>query len=156
MRTKTLALVVMPQHTGATLLARLEACGTAALVAANCREARALLQERPPLDVVFTNLSLDDGSWWMVRQELLRTQSNASLIVCLPRADGGVSDILEYGASDVLVPPYERRNLRRIVEAAVARTSLHSGCTSSENRERAWSSEDKLRRARLLNDRVTE
>ena len=69
-------------------------------LAGNCREARAALRWWP-VDVVVSELSLDDGTWWTVKKELLRSEAPAILAVSLPHADGGVTDLLEVGCTAV-------------------------------------------------------
>ena len=78
------------------------------------------------LHVVVTDLSLEDGNWWMVRDEVVRASLSAGVVVCLRRADGGVTDILEGGASHVLIAPYEREAVQRAVETAAARSHTTS------------------------------
>ncbi len=123
---KTLVLLVMARDRRLPLLEALEGFGIEVLTACNCKEARGVLQNRLPVQVVLTDLSLDDGGWWTLREEVVQANPAAQLIVCLPRADGGVSDILENGGSDVLIPPYEREEIQRRVEAAAARSYMRS------------------------------
>ena len=125
-QTELHALLVMPEHDREELVRQLEACGADVLVAADCKQARRVLQSRPALHVVVTDLSLEDGNWWMVRDEVVRANLSAGFVVCLRQADGGVTDILEGGASHVLIAPYEREAVRRAVEAAAARSHTAS------------------------------
>ncbi len=120
------ALLVMPRYHRTPLLEQLESCCSAVLAAVNCEEARRILQGYPALDVVVTELSLEDGSWWTIHQELARARVSTALVVCLPGADGGISDILERGADDVLLPPYERPEIQRMLEAAAARSYMRT------------------------------
>jgi DNA-binding response OmpR family regulator len=114
---KKTALLMVGRNGDQALTEIFQHCGADVLLAQNCREARVALG-RLPIDVVVSELSLDDGSWWTVRKELLRMESPALLAVYLPRADGGVADLLEVGCSAVLVPPYDEGRIRLIVEAA--------------------------------------
>ena len=131
------ALLVMGPACSEGLAEILQQYGADVTLARNCREARTALR-RWPVDVVVSQLSLDDGSWWTVRKELLRSESPAVLAVCLPRSDGGITDFLEAGCSAVLVPPYDKDTIRRIVEAApIGRAASGSpeDCTlNGENR----------------------
>jgi DNA-binding response OmpR family regulator len=113
---KKTALLIVGRNCAEALTEILQHCGADVMLAQNCRQARAALR-RFPVDIVVSEPSLDDGSWWTIRKELLRSESPAVLAVCLPRADGGVTDLLESGCSAVLAPPYDKKRIRRIVEA---------------------------------------
>jgi AmiR/NasT family two-component response regulator len=89
-------------------------------VATSCRQARRRLRLGSP-QVVVTDLSLPDGSWWTLRTILAQQGSSASLVVCLPAPDGGITDVLEAGCSAVLVPPYTRERVQSILKLASAR-----------------------------------
>jgi DNA-binding NtrC family response regulator len=84
---KRTALLVVGRNCDKTLAEILQQCGADVTLAGNCREARAALR-RCPVDVVVSELSLDDGSWWTVKKGLLRSKSPAVLAVCLPLSDG--------------------------------------------------------------------
>jgi DNA-binding response OmpR family regulator len=114
---KKTALLVVARKCDKALAEILQQCGADVTLAGNYREARAALRRRP-VDVVVSELSLDDGSWWTIRKELLQSEAPAVLAVFLPRSDGGITDLLEVGCSAVLVPPYDKETIRRIVEAA--------------------------------------
>jgi DNA-binding NarL/FixJ family response regulator len=88
--------------------------------AASCRQARRSLRLASP-QVVVTDLSLPDGSWWTLRTILAQQGSTASLVVCLPTPDGGITDVLEAGCSAVLLPPYTRERVQSILDLASAR-----------------------------------
>ena len=118
----TKVLLVMARESQGPLLEQLQACGLEVLAACDCKEATELLQHQADVDVVLSGLSLGDGSWWSIRQGLARANTAAPLIVCLPRPDAGVSDILESGCSGVLIPPYDQERIRRSVQVAVARS----------------------------------
>ncbi len=122
----TKALLVMAQSRCKALAVQLQACGIDVQLACGCQDVRRAHQDHPAPDMVLSDLSLDDGSWWIVRQEIFRAGFAVPLIVCLPAVDGGVTDILESGAAAVLTPPYEREKLQRLVQSAVARRSFRS------------------------------
>lgn len=113
---KKTALLIMRRNCAEALTEIFQHCGADVMLAQNCRQARAALRQFP-VDIVVSEPSLDDGSWWTIRKELLRSESPAVLAVCLPRADAGVTDLLESGCSAVLAPPYDEKRIRRIVEA---------------------------------------
>ena len=120
----TRLLLVMCAERRTPLLEILESSKADVLTACSCREAGLLLQTCPPLQIVLTDFSLEDGGWWSVREEVVRAKLHAEVIVCLPRVDGGVIDLLESGASDVLVPPYNGERIQHLVEAAAARSYI--------------------------------
>jgi two-component system response regulator PilR (NtrC family) len=90
------------------------------LPAASCHEARTLLENHPPVDVVITDVSLTDGNWSDVFRCLIDAGVRASVVVTSRWADERLwSEVLWRGAYDLLVEPYEVDELRRIVEGAL-------------------------------------
>ena len=117
---KDLLLVTNPND-GADLERLFRQCGMNVFAAADCQQARQRLSAGRDPQIVVTALSLRDGSWWSLRRTLIDQQSMAALIVCLPTADGGVTDVLEAGCAAVLVPPYTIDRVRTVIEASKAR-----------------------------------
>jgi FixJ family two-component response regulator len=89
------------------------------LPAGSCHEARILLQDNPPVSVVITDVSLNDGNWCDVFRFLVDKGIHASVVVSARLADERLwSEVLWRGAYDVIVEPYEATEVRRIVEGA--------------------------------------
>lgn len=117
---KKTALVVTRQGETKALAKVLEECGAAVRLVATCREVRDALRRPTSLQIVFSDLLLEDGSWRTVRADLARSGSKAPLAVCLPRLDGGTVDLLETGCVAVLAPPYREESVRDLVSRAAA------------------------------------
>lgn len=121
MSKKIMVLLVMPRLSRAELLEQLEACGADVLAASDCAEARRLLRTRSPLHVVIVDKQLPDGTWFAVLDEVRQNGLNTDVVVCIKRVDGGWTDLLERGAYDILIEPYAKEGLQRVVESAAAR-----------------------------------
>lgn len=120
MKPHTMALLVMPPERRQPLLRELELLDIEVLAAGTCHEARGVLETHPPVEVVITDLSFTDGNWCDIFKYLVDNAVEASVIVSCPLADERLwSEVLWRGAYDMLVEPYERSELRRIVEGAV-------------------------------------
>jgi DNA-binding response OmpR family regulator len=102
------------------LQGHLEEAGVEVLTASNCKEARQVLRSCPAIHTAVVSPTLDDGSWWTIRQEIMAVHRSARIIVGLAESDGGVTDLLERGADDVLVAPFQRDAVKRIIKAAAA------------------------------------
>lgn len=114
------ALVVMSRERRSPLLENLESLKLTVLAVENCRETRSLLQTRPPLEVVIIDVSLGDGNWCDIFKFLVDYGISTSVVVVSSLADERLwSEILWRGAYDLLVEPYGRDELRRVVEGAV-------------------------------------
>jgi DNA-binding NtrC family response regulator len=102
------------------MLAELESLGVQAWPAETCQEARRLLENRPRVDVVISDLSLTDGNWCDVFKHLVDNDIHASMVVIARQADERLwSEVLWRGAYDLLVEPYEPAHVRRVLEGAV-------------------------------------
>jgi DNA-binding NtrC family response regulator len=85
-----------------------------------CREARAFLSDRPTVDLIITELSLPDGNWCdMVRHMVDHTERAAIIVTCSEADERLWSEIIWRGVSDLLVEPYDRQFVRRVVEGAL-------------------------------------
>ena len=97
---------------------------------ANCQEAGALLATRPPVEVIITDVTLPDGNWCDIFKYLVDHNVDASVVVSSVRADESLwSEILWRGAYDLLVEPYENRELRRVVEGALRAAKARRAAT---------------------------
>lgn len=123
---KKLALLVMSEDRHQSLLKCLEACDIEVLPVCDCRQARQMLEANSGVEVVLTDVTLADGTWADLATEAARRQRRAEVIICMRVADPELwVDVLQGGAYDVLVEPYHGDEVKRIVQAAVARSGPH-------------------------------
>ncbi len=131
MTSSVVALLIMPDDRRPVLLEQLEKSGTEVLSVCNCDQARRVLQTRP-VQVVLTDVALSDGNWWSVLEDIAQSHTNAELILCTGIAEPTLwCDALDRGAYDLLVEPYEREEVERIVKGAAARSRLRSTAAAS-------------------------
>ena len=127
MQTKITAMLIMARERRLPLLEALESCGIDVLPVCNCNEGRRMLEIEPQVQVVLTDAALPDGDWRGVLQIVAQAGVNIEVVVCSRLGDHKLwIDVLEQGAYDVLVEPYECEEVRRIVEAAAARSYMRS------------------------------
>jgi FixJ family two-component response regulator len=113
----------MPRQRWPLILSELEALNIKAWPAETYQEARGLLEKRPRVDVVISDLSLPDGNWCNVFKHLIDNDIHASMVVVAQHADERLwSEVLWRGAYDLLVEPYDNVDVRRVVEGAVRAT----------------------------------
>jgi len=124
---KTKAMVVMARERRLPLLDELKSCGIEALSVCDCNDAERMLETQPPVQVVVTDAALLDGDWRRVLEIVAQGGTNIEVIVCSCVGDPNLwLDVLEAGGYDVLVQPYQREEIKRIVECAAARRYLRS------------------------------
>ena len=115
------ALLVMPQERQSRLLRHLTGWDANILTAASCGEAAQLLRDEPGVCLVLTDLSLPDGSWFDVLNRVGDVQRGAKVVVCAHVADERLwTQVLEAGGFDMLVEPYQDREVQRILSAAAS------------------------------------
>ena len=115
------ALLVMPQERRSRLLTHLTDLDATILTAASCGEAARLLRDEPGVRLVLTDLSLPDGSWFDVLSRVGDARHDAKVVVCAHLADERLwTQVLEAGGFDVLVEPYQDREVHRILCAAAS------------------------------------
>ena len=113
-------LVVMrPEHVG-NLRSLLEEFGVQVFLASSCEAARTFLAGDIRIDAIVSARWLPDGSYSDLGDIVRHRPTYTPLIVCLPKIDGGWVDLLEAGAFDLIVEPYPRREIQRILEALAA------------------------------------
>ena len=112
------ALLVMASRHTARVWAALESHGFEIDHALNCREARELLQSGVEFDLVISDLSLPDGSWWTVSRELTQAGNHASLVVCSPSAVEAGQDFEPFtrGLAEVIRPPIDPATVECVLE----------------------------------------
>jgi DNA-binding NtrC family response regulator len=121
------AMLFLAQERRLLLLDALESCGIEVLPVCNCNEARRMLEIEPLVQVVVTDARLHDGDWRRVFEIVARGRRKIEVIVCSRVGDPKLwLDVLEEGGYDVLVQPYQCEEVRRIVEAAAARSYIRS------------------------------
>jgi DNA-binding NtrC family response regulator len=124
---KIKAVLVMAQYRHQPLLDALESCGIEVLPVYDCNEARRMFEAQPPVQVVVTDAVLHDGNWQQVLEIVTRGRRKIEVVVCSRLGDPKLwLDVLEEGGYDVLVEPFEYEEVRRIVEAAAARSYMGS------------------------------
>jgi DNA-binding NtrC family response regulator len=115
------ALLVMPEERHSRLVRCLSGLDANVLTAQSCGEAAQLLRDEPDVCVVLTDLCLPDGSWFDVLNRVGDEHREAKVVVCARVADERLwTQVLEAGGFDVLVEPYQAREVLRIVTAAAA------------------------------------
>jgi len=114
-----LALLVMPLERRAQLLNHLVGIEVDIMTASSCSEAAGLLRAVPAFHLVLTDLALPDGGWFDVLNLAADINPDLRVVVCARLADERLwSQILEAGAFDILVEPYQDAEVARIVCAA--------------------------------------
>jgi len=126
------ALVVMPQERRSVLLDHLCSIRAHVLTASSCGEAAELLRDDPAVRVVLTDLSLPDGSWFDVLNRVGDLNTSAEVVVCARVADERLwTQVLEAGGFDILVEPYQEREVQRILSAATTGRPAHHWAAAS-------------------------
>jgi len=119
MQAKITAMLIMARERRPPLLEALESCGIDVLPVCDCNEGRRMLEIQPQMQVVLTDAALPDGDWRGVLQIVALARADIEVVVCSRLGDQKLwIDVLEQGAYDVLVEPYQREEIRRIVDVA--------------------------------------
>ena len=127
MEPKITVMLIMARERRLSLLETLEVSGIDVLPVCDCREARRMLGTQLQVQVVLTDRALPDGDWREAIQVVAEGRPNVQVVVCSRQGDHTlVIDVLEQGAYDVLVEPYQREEIRRVLEAAAARSYIRS------------------------------
>jgi DNA-binding NtrC family response regulator len=88
--------------------------------ARTCSEAFAALHQDAPPNLVFTDVTLPDGTWKDLLREVAGTPAPADLILVSRIVDDGLYiSALESGAHDFVVPPFEPLGVAQIVGNAM-------------------------------------
>jgi two-component system, chemotaxis family, chemotaxis protein CheY len=125
MQPKITAMLIMARERRLPLLEALESCGIDVLPVCDCNEARYALETQPQVQVVLTDAALPDGDWRVVFEVVAKGRPNIEVVVCSRLGDHRLwLDVLEQGAYDVLVEPYQCEEIRRILEAAAATSNI--------------------------------
>ena len=125
---KITAMLIMTRERRGGLLGALEACSFNVLAACDCKEADRILQGCTPVHVLLTDATLADGDWRNLLTNVGQCRHSAEVIVCVTRQEVERlrAAVLASGAYDLLVEPYEQEEVRRVVEAAAAKSRMAS------------------------------
>jgi DNA-binding NtrC family response regulator len=124
---KITAILIMVRERRLSLVEALEACGFDVLPVCDCSEARRILETETKVQVVLTDSVLPDGDWRRVLEIVAHSCPNIEVVVSSRLGDDKLwIDVLEQGAYDVLVEPYDSEEVRRIVEAAADKRYMRS------------------------------
>jgi DNA-binding NtrC family response regulator len=97
-----------------------------------------MLETQPRAQVVVTDTALPDGDWRRVLELVVQGCGNIEVVVSLRLGDHTIwMDVLEQGGYDVLVEPYEREDVQRIVEAAAASSYMRSHAQAISHQRKA-------------------
>jgi len=109
------------------LRSALEEQGFEILWARSFAEAQDVLRHPAPPQIIFTDTSLPDGDWENVLQLALKAPAHVDVIVVSRLVDIKLYlDVLERGAKDFIVPPFEATLLRDVMHDAI-REGMQSG-----------------------------
>ena len=108
-------LVVMHPAETAKLHGLLHECGAEVFTASTCLEASRTLDLGVSIRAIFSTRWLPDGGFQDLVQMGGRCPEPTPLILFLPQVDGGWIDLLEAGAFDLVVEPYRRERIQRVI-----------------------------------------
>lgn len=118
-----LLLYVQDEPLG-TLKVMLEGQEVRAYRGRSCREAFAWLKSWKPPELIFTAITLPDGTWEDVLSLAAKMSRTTSVIVVDRWFDIQLyAEAVQRGAFDFIVPPFDRSNLVHIVRCASGNTS---------------------------------
>lgn len=113
-------LVVLSPHRRSELLRLLEGKNLQIYFASDFREAQQKLQGQSGYDLLLSDEQLPDGSWRDLLQFLLESKTPCEMIVCSRCGDEQLwAEVLQCGAYDLLVEPFERQEVDRIIQSAI-------------------------------------
>jgi hypothetical protein len=95
----------------------LEDCGAQVIEAGSCVEAAQACCAPKPFQAIFTTPMVPDGEFHDLVHLAHLLPDIVPVILCLPEADGGWTDLLETGAAALLAPPYRRPDVMRLLDA---------------------------------------
>jgi len=89
----------------------------------DCAEARRILENRKPIDLVFTDAALPDGTWKDAIR-LANELAGAAPVIVMSRFVNVplYLDTQDSGAADFIVPPISARDLEYVLTVAMSRT----------------------------------
>jgi DNA-binding NtrC family response regulator len=117
--------------------ALLHECGAEVFTASCCAEAGRIMDRGVPIRAIFSAQRLPDGRFHDCVQMAGRRAEPMPVIVFLSEIDGGWIDLLEAGAFDLVVEPYRREKIERVLAAIPHYTRVPAGAGSGRNRARS-------------------
>lgn len=113
-------LVVLSPHRRSELLRLLEGKDLQINLASDFREAQQKLSGQISYDLLLSDEQLPDGSWRDLLQFLLDSKTPCEMIVCSRCGDEQLwAEVLQCGVYDLLVEPFERQEVHRIIQSAI-------------------------------------
>ena len=113
-------LLALPPHRRSGLLKLLDGDDLQISLASDCQEARQKLTGPNSYDLLIADAEFADGSWQELLQFLRESRRPCEMIVCSHSVDERLwAEVVQCGAYDLLVEPYERQEVHRIVEGAL-------------------------------------
>jgi DNA-binding NtrC family response regulator len=113
-------LVLPPGERRRTLLGYLDSLSLTAAAVDTCHAARKCIEANPRIEIVITQVSLEDGNWCDVLSWVVSRGVDARVVVSCSVADERFwSEALWRGVYDLLVEPYDRSEVARIVRGAL-------------------------------------
>jgi len=110
-------LLVTSDRSIAGLRQVLEDCGAQVVEVASCAAAAQSCRAPKPFQAIFASPAVSDGDYHDLIHLAHLLPDVVPVILCLPEADGGWTDLLETGAAALLAPPYRRPDVIRLFEA---------------------------------------
>ena len=113
-------LLVLPPQRRSRLLKVLEGKELQIFLASDFHEARQKISGPTSYDLLLADAELPDGSWRDLLQLILESKIPSEMIVCSRCGDEELwAEVLQCGAYDLLVEPFERQEVHRIIENAL-------------------------------------
>lgn len=113
-------LLVLSSQRRSKLQRLLNDCGVQTSVASTLEEARQKLASSSSYDLVLTDAELPDGSWQDLLEFVLDSRKACEIVVSSRCGDEDLwAEVLQRGAYDLLVEPYDRQEVCRIIESAL-------------------------------------
>ena len=114
-------LVVARAHRRAPLIEALSGLDLNVHTASDCKEARSWAEGQADPILLLSDLTLIDGNWWSVCQDLVSRKTSFEVLVMLPGVNEDADPILNRGAFGVVRAPYDSGEVRGLVQSALAR-----------------------------------
>ena len=131
MNEKKKILLVMPTDAQVQVMRGLSDPDLCFCLAGSCEEARSLYRTGLPAavdaDLVIVALTLEDGNWMSVYQELVTRSAPSDVIVALPEGAGDPAPLAPFGVANVIRPPYDSLRCRDVVLRALERRQVAAG-----------------------------